>query len=57
VIEAIEAILTRPEHQWFEETKKAKDLDHAAGTETVEPTETEVNGEEPVEETTENSDS
>jgi len=47
VNEVIEAILARPEHKWFEEVKKAKDLEHAVRAEAAE---TEANAKEPPEE-------
>ncbi|MCA9231254.1 MAG: hypothetical protein KDA57_11420 [Planctomycetales bacterium] len=37
VQEVIQAILDRPEHTWFEEVKRAKELEHAAKEEPAEP--------------------
>ncbi len=62
VFEAIDAILARPEHQWFQEVKKAKDIEHAARAESDEPAEKEESveeeeAEEAAEEESEDSDS
>jgi len=50
VTEAIEAILDRPEHKWFEEVKKAKDLEQATRAEAAAPAEQEESVEEAAEE-------